>query len=417
MSRYTTPKRNHKRSHRSPESGGGDPINMEVSHLHSSVHSHLTEQTMDATGENGNKTVVIRSHPKGHFHKPGASIRDLMQNIFPILRFRYKRYGAYCTATAGFTGVASLQTQTYATEAVTATARNIIALSQKQTFITFQHLSNQNLRSYDTNEKSVQQLINIQLNSPVQQISTATVPSGNPLIDAQSKFKSFYYKGGGTEHMFMNTGNADVFLEFWEVRPKRFLLADETPGATLAVGKQMRGYGPSTLTSGNGATQFQPNNLDYTVENSDHLFHDKFFCSNKKYLKVLAGETVKVFVKHPPFSLTGQDTINSMINGNYIETITASTADMDYMPFCTVWLMMRMHGQMVTDDAGNGVVSKVAISTCEIAHMQREWHTAQGGFFNNPVQTIENDGWSDVLSSTSAYLQNPLTAAPELVSL
>jgi len=395
----------------------GDEISQEISQLHSQVSSYITERTLEKNSANGNREVILDCKAKGKFKSGRPTLSDITDLLFPRYKFMSKSYGQYSTV------VVSGTTETLATETAN-TNHYMVNTQNKQQFVQFLHLP---VNNRDVNHTSTGRALNSIIYDTIDKsnISQSQVAgNGDPLTDLQRKYRSMFYNGGFTEHIFYNPGNVEITFEIWEARPKRFLLTPETPLVTIALDKSLQGSGQtgfatSTVSGGTAPSQYlQPTSMDFTLSVHDHMAHDKFQFSNNRKIRILGGETVKVIVRHPPFKLTGSTQLNSMAYGNYLEQLLSTTNDLAYTPFSTVWLLCRFHGQIETNDPGTatdsgyvGNATKVVMGVCQLAHMQREFHRTRVGYQQNTDQTYEYDGWTDALSSVGnePYIANPLT--------
>lgn len=407
-------------------SNNEDSLDVEQDKLVSPVDvTFISERTLDGSGQNGNKEIILKSKPRGHFKRGKPSMQNIVNLIFPKVKYSKSGYGifTYCSLSGTTTALA---TET----AVGATfAHAIGATIGKQVFVQYQHLPILGRLSYQTGQ-TYQSLQNYTATN--QNISDNTIWLPNNGTDAttsiKGSYRSLFYNGGTTEHTFYNPGNLEITVEFWEVRPKRFLLSSETPLATLSVDKVINAQNTSGFMNSvsDGATTYlQGTDPAFTIEKGDHLFHEKFMVSKPKRVKVLGGETVKYFVKHPPFKTTNSPWFKSMIYGNYASQVSGSNADIDYAPFCTVWLLVRMRGQIVTTDTGAIDLTAAAGSTtvgvnygaCQLAHVQRETHFVRPGLYQQEYQEILVNDQQEALTATNEYIDNPLTDAVNTAQL
>lgn len=413
------------RSFLTPKKGESreDALSYEQDLLISPIHeSFITQKTLDGTGENGNKEVVLRSHPHGHFKHGGSpTLQDLMKLLFPKIRLRVSGYGV--SSSVALSGT----TAAVATETAATINHAIATNSGQQKFVSYCHMPLSNRLGYSTG----QTLATIEGYTRTNQNITDSFiwgsGSSDPTTTIQGSYKSTFYAGGNTHHTFYNNGNGEIQLEVWEVRPKRMLLSSETPLATLAVDKVINApnvTGYSLSVSGGAFGYLQPTDPSFTVEKSDHLFHDKFLCSKPKIIKVLAGETVHYNVSHPPFKLTNSPWWKSMVYGNYASQLTSSTSDIDYAPFCTVWLLVRIHGQVGTSDSGATNLSTTAGSTTvgvnyivtDLAHTQNETHSFRAGLYQQEFQEIVLNNMQENTAPINTYIINSLTDSVQSVT-
>lgn len=302
----------------------------------------------------------MKSLPRGNFRVGRPSEKDLINLIFPKIKFRQLSYGVASTASLSGTTTAS------ATEAVTTQGHAIFNQIGAQQFYSYQHLPLKGYASLSTG----QTLFTLTgLTTTNQNINDPTVWGqgvADPTTTIKGSYKSMFYNGGSTEHTFYNPGEVEVILDIWEVRPKTFNLSTETPLNTLCVDKVINAQnttGLSNSISGAATTYLQPTDPSFTIEKSDHQFHDKFLSTVCKRVKILPGETIRHIVSHPPFKVTNTPWWKSKIYGQYASQISASTSDIDFAPFCTVWLLVRIHGSLVTTDPASQTYASLLANT------------------------------------------------------
>lgn len=396
-----------------------DELSVEQDALQSIVHNGpVTTRTIDNSGSNGNKEIILRSHTRGHFKRGGPSLRNVLNLMFPKYKTRNLLYGKFTTATIA-------NTTPYAvTETVNTNGHGInCAIGQQQLF-SFCHLPLSDRAGFCTNVSTV---LGLEYNTTLQNIAdnanwTQDSIGQDPIKKIKGSYRSLFFLGGNTKHTFYNTGNVDVNVEFFEIRPKRFLLAAETPFRTVGTDKVINATnvtGTSLYNNSTGLlTALQFTDPNFTFSSHDHLFHDKFVISKPHTVKVVGGETIHYVVNHPPFKYTNSPWWKSMIRAvPEIADATNTNDDIDYAPFCTVWLVVRIKGALVTTDNNNTILSSIAgsstvgvnTSAVQLAHMQAETFYTRGGLYQMEYQETYNNFQNEAKSATAMFEENPLT--------
>ena len=418
-------------------------LDVEALTLQKPVHVSESIHTFDGTGENGNKEVVISGKARGHFKKHMLSLHAIEDILFPKVVRNIRTYGIYTTnALAGVTSAGSNETSTSA---------NVIQqrVGGKQLFVSFLHLSLSNRLGYSgnpsvtsfvtdaLNAQNINATLNVAQPTQASRPSVATLVT-DPVGNLSGILNQTIYRGGSTTHTFYNTGNEEIWMEFFEVRPRRFLQAFETPLNTIAVDKiqnasKTTGYA-YTQVDANGIyvndQYIQPTNPQYTIEKNDFLFHEKFLCSKPKKIKVLGGETVKYVMKHPSFKITESGWWKSMISGgnaSFASTSQPGGSEIDYAPFCTSWLLIRICGQLGSTDTGTASTQQgnfigtgsatvgVNVVPFQLAHIQNGRHYTRASLWQKPyteyfVDTVTQASGETSGSGNAVFgIDNPLT--------
>ena len=390
--------------HSSSESGSSDHVNAEINSLAHSGCSSLTVRTLDGSGQNGNKEVVIRCRAKKRKHR-SLQYKDVLNILFPQRLYHLKTYGKSTVAT-----IATAAGVTSVTATASASSKYIDCVVGSQGFYQYEHYPLNDYAGLNTNVYRVGQMMS-DLNKNQTFMNNTTDYSSNVNTNLpdhyQQKYTPLEFCGGYTEHIFYNTGNGDITFECWEARPKEPLVTKCTPLTCLLLDKQFKGPSATGLPVPGAPSSFlQSTEPDFTVQASDHLFHRKYNCSNNKKIKILAGETVKIIVEHPPFYSDSAMAWESLINPNIFDTGATTTSDIDYLPCITVFLMVRFHGQVITDDS-SGSITRVNLGACQLAHMQREYFRARHVPPHNAEQSQYINGWTD--APATGYICNNLT--------
>lgn len=393
-----------------------DELASEQSSLQLPIHSAGFAQTStSASGSSGNREITVHSKAKGHCRGGNPNLGDLLTLIFPKCKLRYLTYGRETTA---------IINNNAAVELAGGNGHGIGVPIGSQDWFSYCHLPLFDRKGFRTSYSTVLQLeeetytnsqniANSQFWSPV---------STDPLSTIKGSYRSLFYSGGHTKHTFYNPGTVDVFVELVEARPKRFLLSSETPLATLCVDKVVnaeRVTGLSLTTTNFTATTtsyLQPQDLNFGVSPHDHLSHDKFLFSKPRYQKIVPGETFHYVVRHPPYKYTNSPWWKSMIFGNTATAGGANLSDMDYAPFCTVWLLVRLKGGIITTDNGTVALEStpgtltvgVNTSAVQLAHLQSETHYTRPGLYQQEYNESYVNLQKEAINATATFVSDPL---------
>lgn len=232
--------------------------------------------------------------------------------------------------------------------------------------------------------------------------SSALFPNSNSIGQFRNAVD---YKGGSTTHFFMNPGNADIFFEFWVARPKKFLAYGLDPVSLAMLSKNLQKPAYEPLSSVLYPTDSVVPGLTskmFSISSRDIMLHENYSVSKPHSVRISPGATLKIAVKHAPFCFTESPENFSLLGG------LGGDTDITYYPFCSTFLVMRMHGIVATNDAGTSGGSSVSLlnlAPCQLAHWQDEVHTVQAAFQNQSNGAGYVDYMTDVL--TTNYVVNP----------
>jgi len=268
---------------------------------------------------------------------------------------------------------------------------------------TFVHLP----KSIDTgNTYSLQQLI--KKAADISNVAAITARP-DPSLGTNSFEQQFAYYGGYVEHIFINTSNSNIEMEFYLCTPRRFLSHSTTDQGHLPVQDAYQ----SKTNNAPLANSLDPQNVtaDYDAGNDvmfrfdrrDTTLHFNWKCAPPKRATLLPGQKLIYTVRLPSFHFT-ESAFNTSLG-----KIGASTLLPEFLPFCTVVLDVRARGEIQqTTDA----TPKVGYGPGQYTHLQREYHSCRAVPYqptNNAIHINNLDVAADADANYNHI--NPLTEA------
>lgn len=349
----------------------------------------------------------VTSIPKGHFKKYSCKFSDFIDTVWPKVKIHYLSYG---TAVSTFLVPSSSDTPFVVSQSNeaglgTATPFKLVGGVGAQGFYSFDHFLFQNQLKNETGiqllalEGKCADFINSLASNGISatrvgfqadQGSTSTAVS-NILTTANITVANqlmMYYLGGYTSHTFYNPTATEVHIEFWECRPRRCIASNMHP-VSLSVGDKTlnapysNNYFP--LNSTPGVTDLQ-----FKFETNDDQLHYNYIVTKPRRHVLMPGETLTYTIKHPPFSFNRAAFQTSLLN---LGLSAAPTNDVEYLPFCTVFLCLRMKGGMGFNATGGSFISANCLPSV-LLHTQVQKHTIRAVVQNakdfNVYENIQN---------------------------
>jgi len=265
------------------------------------------------------------------------------------------------------------------------------------------------------------------------------------------------YKGGKTTHKFKNILNSMAHIQIYECKPKKFLPSHVTPLTCLnsdvaevqnlsAVANMETFPGGTTgnasdnIPFGNIESRNIPTGVNanasgvgiysasFTVDSKCPMLLEHYNVGKPVAVKLMPDEEFEYVVNHQPFQYDDKFWLQSnnidlaAFGGAHTASLREQYSvnpselyvfnEIDYLPFCTTFLLIRGYGESVNDrtaglSAGNGV-NVVPRSAFCLSHSQDEVHYGRILVPNLPKQVVNVSICNDTFSKLDAHIVNPL---------
>lgn len=425
------------REHMKIKTAKGDSVSNNVQKLSQPIPSTEVVATVHP-GPGGHVNHYISTKEASNFRKRDLSVANLTDILFPKVHRNIRAYGKYNTVS--ITRYGTYPNSTFDIAHADNPGHQISTSASYQFIGEFMHLPLINRNSWACTSVSYRQLaadalhystISTSLLSRPATTTTASVNQLNsdPTITQGGHLHTVVYSGGKTTHYFQNDSNVDVTLQLWEVRPKTFLMASETPLATLCRDKLENGWGHTQESQFNISPDntvatpdvLWPGNPAFTLSKDDVACHVKFVWSKSKTVVLKSSEKLTYVMHHPSFKTMDSTFLRSKLNADTTDT---ATNDIDYAPFCTSWLVFRARSQVAfgskaaapaepsvfgpytgTDNLG------IQTPPFELLHWQVEDHNSRPGIWTDGKVSLCTNAMREAVTADTFELYNPQTNA------
>jgi len=356
----------------------------------------------------------------GRFSSLSQPTRSLVDTIFPVTTIDTTSFGTCLTgqATAN-TLTGPLMAETDSATISYGLSRSVQCSAGAQKVFQFCHLSGGNaaIGAYKIPNGAVNNCIATGYtfsglvanardghNLGLRDNSVGTFTNSN---NKQGYANTIEYKGGWTEHIFVSTTTSEITMIFNTARPKSFLGYKYDPISLTVLSK----INDVPWLNTTGTSLLQPNgivcareNPQFTFGKRDDLLLYNYELSEPEKVVLPPGGRVSVRVYHPSFYFKDTPFNQGLINGSQNG---AGNDDVCYYPFCTVFLLGRMYGQLSADSAiSEGPVTAVNTVDCQVGHTQREHHAVRATMLSQAGPRIfidqTNDTTADFIVNTEA---------------
>jgi len=387
---------------------------MKRQRLSQETTSALTLSAPSRTYVSGFETKDVNGNDKKHFKSTTThsgsrkfGLHDIVNLICPTWKVKREGYGTFLKG-FDYNGTASSQS-----------GKSIVWTSGLQQWSQFVHMPRTNKAIPAITTYSLEELVakavdvnNLTLTTANTAISSSTGPFTS--LNGGSYEQQFCYNGGYCQHIFTNTCDHNIEMEFFISTPRRFLTADGTYDGTFnTAGPATYSLNPTTLAlldyqqniplRSSVAPIVQDTKIDqatdlmFTYNPSCRSLHYHWKVHAPKKCSLLPGQQVIYTVKLPSFKFTNSDWNHTQFSG------ANRTAIPEYLPFCTVILDVRCRGEICHDAA----YTNVTYGAGHLTHVQKEYHSCKALPYtsSNNVVHINN---MDTDGSTNLVI-NPLT--------
>lgn len=371
---------------------------------------------------NGNQYVSLTDQCSGHFKKRKLDLTLLFESIFPRVNVRRRAYGTALSGTVS--GAVPGGPQGLAT--TNGIQRSFSCVQSTCSIVELLHLpvgahqlqATGTLFSQGANGSTtyaLRDLMGIAKDSSNFGPLTAAVSSVNAnstlaLTTGPLRYNNLLqYDGGKTNHYFENVNNVEVHMEFYVCRPKTHLPTKKDPLSLYYCDLAAQVFGQvSTTQTQAGGVPVGPavsNSIAQTIRPSNHLIHSCYLVEKPKKIVLKAGGRVKFSVNHPAFEIE-----NTPFNGPVTGTAGTDFADQyAYSPMCSVFLIVKFYGGVVSNDVTSGTITAVTNAAVTLVHTQDEYHNIRGGVNGISDQRIIVDEIADTIAAGQATFINPVT--------
>lgn len=402
--------------------------------LNTVIHGGITEKLKDDI--NGNQVISLHARAA---HRRKTSNRALVDKLmFPRIVVKLRSYGTALVSDRSVSGLSIPNLyDTIAAVGGNGNTRSISCNQKTATWVEFAHLlggtellktpgtvavPNTNLCSGYT-LKTLRAIARDSSMLSTSSTSWNAIAADDFSSSNQAKyFQSLNYNGGKTIHFFQNPGNLDVVMEFFVCRPKHMSTIAHDPLSNWSVDLTSQYVGMNGITdaTGTGGVQIAPTTSGFiesksvdpifTIRGAHHHIHHDWLVEKPKRIVLRGGGLVKFAIDHPAFCFADTPFNLGVIGAQDNTTYN----QFEHIPGCSVYLIVKIQGQMVTNDTGNVTVTQLNTAACQVAHWQYEYHNIRAGLVGNTDLEFNKDFITDTV--TTPQFDNPLVDSIQTAS-